>query len=52
MKTTSAINKEMDSCFRRNDGSGDRKENKMSHINTSVVLQNLEGHFSEVRYWI
>ena len=60
MKATSAPNKNMDSCFRRNDGSGDRKENKVSHMNTSkndemktsMVLQNLEEHFSEVRYRI
>ena len=52
MKATPALNKEMDSCFRRNDGSGDRKENKVSHMNTSVVLQNLEGRLSEVRFSI
>ena len=60
MKATPALNKEMDSCFRRNDGSGDRKENgvfnmstgKNDEMKTSVVLQNCSGHLSEVRYSI
>ena len=50
MKATSALSKRMDSCFRRNDGSGDRKENKVSHMNTSMELNILEGHLSEMRF--